>query len=336
MILAERKPLAPHVLPSGRGSISGCVASKTSSLQFFALVGHASTLGNGGAVGRNLGFEAVGTGGNRGFPVDQGFVARSNGGYRGLVTGAVEGSPGFVAGGVGGSPGFSRSCRRKSRLRSRRCRKKSRLQQEVPEEIKASEQEVLRKPRLRSRSCRRKSRLRSRRYRKKSRVWNRRRYWRRSRLWSKSYWRKSRSRNRKSRLRVGGVVAGNRGFGVEGNVGNRGFGTGGTEEIKAFRSRKSRSGVGGDGGNRGFEGEGGTNDPPQPYQFNYQARDEQGNVHYRNEQGDQSGAVRGSYGTSTTKACTGWSNTWRTMEVTEPTSVPTSPAPMANRAQLTC
>ncbi|KFM58776.1 Cuticle protein 16.8, partial [Stegodyphus mimosarum] len=35
---------------------------------------------------------------------------------------------------------------------------------------------------------------------------------------------------------------------------------------------------------------------PQPYNFDYQAQDEQGNTHYRNEQGDQNGNVQGSYG----------------------------------------
>ncbi|GIX94822.1 cuticle protein 10.9 [Caerostris darwini] len=45
-----------------------------------------------------------------------------------------------------------------------------------------------------------------------------------------------------------------------------------------------------------FNREWGSPYPTQPYQFNYQARDGLGNMHYRNEQGDQSGAVRGSYG----------------------------------------
>ncbi|KFM58775.1 Cuticle protein 16.8, partial [Stegodyphus mimosarum] len=43
-------------------------------------------------------------------------------------------------------------------------------------------------------------------------------------------------------------------------------------------------------------GYGGANLPPQPYNFDYQARDEQGNVHYRNEQGDSNGGVSGTYG----------------------------------------
>lgn len=58
---------------------------------------------------------------------------------------------------------------------------------------------------------------------------------------------------------------------------------------------------GGAGGGYGGGHGGGQNYPPQPYQFDYQARDEQGNVHYRNEQGDSSGAVRGSYGYTDTQ-----------------------------------
>ncbi|XP_022240412.1 RNA-binding protein FUS-like [Limulus polyphemus] len=36
--------------------------------------------------------------------------------------------------------------------------------------------------------------------------------------------------------------------------------------------------------------------PPQPFDFNYEAKDEFGNSHYRQEQGDQNGNVYGSYG----------------------------------------
>ncbi|XP_076307724.1 uncharacterized protein LOC143223529 [Tachypleus tridentatus] len=36
--------------------------------------------------------------------------------------------------------------------------------------------------------------------------------------------------------------------------------------------------------------------PPQPYDFNYEAKDEFGNSHYRQEQGDENGNVYGSYG----------------------------------------
>ena len=36
--------------------------------------------------------------------------------------------------------------------------------------------------------------------------------------------------------------------------------------------------------------------PPQPYNFDYNAADEEGNKHYRNEQGDQNGNVKGTYG----------------------------------------
>lgn len=36
--------------------------------------------------------------------------------------------------------------------------------------------------------------------------------------------------------------------------------------------------------------------PPQPYNFEYNAADEEGNKHYRNEQGDQNGNVKGTYG----------------------------------------
>lgn len=50
----------------------------------------------------------------------------------------------------------------------------------------------------------------------------------------------------------------------------------------------------GGGGAGGYSG--GLNHPPQPYNFNYEARDELGNVHFRQEQGDQSGSVKGSYG----------------------------------------
>ncbi|GIY75137.1 cuticle protein 10.9 [Caerostris darwini] len=71
------------------------------------------------------------------------------------------------------------------------------------------------------------------------------------------------------------------GYGGGYGGGNRGIGGGGYG--------------GGAGGGYGG-GYGGGNLPPQPYQFDYTARDEQGNTHYRNEQGDQSGAMRGSYG----------------------------------------
>lgn len=36
--------------------------------------------------------------------------------------------------------------------------------------------------------------------------------------------------------------------------------------------------------------------PPKPYDFGYNAADELGNNHFRKEQGDGSGGVRGSYG----------------------------------------
>ncbi|UYV73549.1 hypothetical protein LAZ67_10004091 [Cordylochernes scorpioides] len=36
--------------------------------------------------------------------------------------------------------------------------------------------------------------------------------------------------------------------------------------------------------------------PPQPYNFDYNIQDEQGNTQYRQESGDQSGTVRGTYG----------------------------------------
>ncbi|GFY77490.1 cuticle protein 10.9, partial [Trichonephila inaurata madagascariensis] len=82
---------------------------------------------------------------------------------------------------------------------------------------------------------------------------------------------------------VGYVCATGYGGGAGGFGGNRGFGGG------------AGGGYGGGAGG-GYGGGAGGNYPPQPYNFDYQARDEQGNVHYRNEQGDQSGAVRGSYG----------------------------------------
>ncbi|GIX91895.1 cuticle protein 10.9 [Caerostris extrusa] len=78
----------------------------------------------------------------------------------------------------------------------------------------------------------------------------------------------------------GGGFGGNRGVGG-GAGGGYGGGAGG--------------GYGGGAGG-GYGGGAGGNYPPQPYQFDYTARDEQGNTHYRNEQGDQNGAVRGSYG----------------------------------------
>ncbi|XP_035218441.1 glycine-rich cell wall structural protein 1.8-like [Stegodyphus dumicola] len=46
---------------------------------------------------------------------------------------------------------------------------------------------------------------------------------------------------------------------------------------------------GGAGGNGGMFA-------PKPFNFGYNARDEQGNNHYRSEKGDSSGNVRGSYG----------------------------------------
>ncbi|GFT44454.1 cuticle protein 10.9 [Nephila pilipes] len=82
---------------------------------------------------------------------------------------------------------------------------------------------------------------------------------------------------------IGYVCATGYGGGAGGFGGNRGFGGG------------AGGGYGGGAGG-GYGGGAGGNYPPQPYNFDYQARDEQGNVHYRNEQGDQSGAVRGSYG----------------------------------------
>ncbi|XP_076317537.1 uncharacterized protein LOC143229292 [Tachypleus tridentatus] len=36
--------------------------------------------------------------------------------------------------------------------------------------------------------------------------------------------------------------------------------------------------------------------PPEPYDFNYEVKDELGNTHYRQEQGDQNGNVYGGYG----------------------------------------
>lgn len=35
---------------------------------------------------------------------------------------------------------------------------------------------------------------------------------------------------------------------------------------------------------------------PKPYSFDYNAADDEGNTHYRNEQGDEQGNVRGTYG----------------------------------------
>ncbi|GBN77268.1 hypothetical protein AVEN_130964-1 [Araneus ventricosus] len=40
----------------------------------------------------------------------------------------------------------------------------------------------------------------------------------------------------------------------------------------------------------------GQNEVPQPYNFDYQSADEQGNTHYHREEADASGTVRGSYG----------------------------------------
>ncbi|XP_035216965.1 keratin, type I cytoskeletal 9-like [Stegodyphus dumicola] len=67
-------------------------------------------------------------------------------------------------------------------------------------------------------------------------------------------------------------------------------------------SSGSSSGFGGSsvsygGGASSFGGAAaGIQNVPQPYNFDYQAQDEQGNTHYRNEQGDQNGNVQGSYG----------------------------------------
>ncbi|XP_054717394.1 uncharacterized protein LOC129226789 [Uloborus diversus] len=83
---------------------------------------------------------------------------------------------------------------------------------------------------------------------------------------------------------AGGFGGGNFGGGGRGGGGGYGGGAGGGY------------GGGAGGGGGGYGGGQGGNYPPQPYNFDYQARDEQGNVHYRNEQGDASGAVRGSYG----------------------------------------
>ncbi|GFT18469.1 uncharacterized protein NPIL_109392 [Nephila pilipes] len=51
------------------------------------------------------------------------------------------------------------------------------------------------------------------------------------------------------------------------------------------------------GGHGGNIGEYGTqNYPPKPYAFDYQVKDDHGNVHFRREKGDPSGVVSGSYG----------------------------------------
>lgn len=88
---------------------------------------------------------------------------------------------------------------------------------------------------------------------------------------------------------IGHVLA--TGYGGGGGAGGYGGGAGG------FGSGGGgRGGYGGGGGGAGGYSGGGGNYPPEPYNFDYQARDEFGNVHYRQEQGDQSGAVKGSYG----------------------------------------
>ncbi|XP_055937669.1 uncharacterized protein LOC129967053 isoform X2 [Argiope bruennichi] len=46
----------------------------------------------------------------------------------------------------------------------------------------------------------------------------------------------------------------------------------------------------------GFPREVSQNEAPQPYNFNYESADEQGNSHYHRAEADASGTVRGSYG----------------------------------------
>ncbi|KAF8767307.1 Cuticle protein 10.9 like protein [Argiope bruennichi] len=47
---------------------------------------------------------------------------------------------------------------------------------------------------------------------------------------------------------------------------------------------------------RGFPREVSQDEAPQPYNFDYQSSDEQGNSHYHRAEADASGTVRGSYG----------------------------------------
>ncbi|XP_055937316.1 uncharacterized transmembrane protein DDB_G0289901-like [Argiope bruennichi] len=56
------------------------------------------------------------------------------------------------------------------------------------------------------------------------------------------------------------------------------------------------SGFSGSTSSSGFSGGFGQNEAPQPYNFDYQAADEQGNSHYHRAEADASGTVRGSYG----------------------------------------
>ncbi|XP_015920816.2 uncharacterized protein [Parasteatoda tepidariorum] len=96
---------------------------------------------------------------------------------------------------------------------------------------------------------------------------------------------------------IGYACAAGYGGGAGGFGGNRGGGFGGGFGGNFGGNVGGGGGYGGNVGGGGGGGYGGgQNYPPKPYNFDYQARDEQGNMHYRNEQGDQSGAVRGSYG----------------------------------------
>ncbi|GIY07033.1 hypothetical protein CEXT_735211 [Caerostris extrusa] len=116
----------------------------------------------------------------------------------------------------------------------------------------------------------------------------------------------------------GGYGGGNRGIGGGGYGGGAGGGYGG--------------GYGGGNGTLRHS----VFTPPQPYQFDYTARDEQGNTHYRNEQGDQSGAMRGSYGYTDNQGL------YRVVDYVadaggfELTSAPTNPEPTAKKAQPMC
>ncbi|PRD31841.1 UNVERIFIED_CONTAM: Cuticle protein 10.9 [Trichonephila clavipes] len=100
---------------------------------------------------------------------------------------------------------------------------------------------------------------------------------------------------------AGGYGAGAGAGGVGGGAGSYGAGAGAGAGAGGFggasRGFGGASSYGGGASSYGGGAGGyGQNEAPKPYNFDYQSADEQGNVHYRNEEGDASGTVRGTYG----------------------------------------
>ncbi|GFT44456.1 cuticle protein 10.9 [Nephila pilipes] len=93
---------------------------------------------------------------------------------------------------------------------------------------------------------------------------------------------------------AGGYGAGAGAGGAGGGAGSYGAGSGAGGFAGASRAFGGASSYGGSGGY-------GQNEAPKPYNFDYQSADEQGNVHYRTEEGDASGTVRGTYGYTDTQ-----------------------------------